>query len=45
MRKNYVIIPGTRMAGLFSYVLQVIQNLSVVNETENKLFIHFSNKL
>ena len=45
MRKNYVIIPGTRMAGLFSYVLQAIQNLSVVNETEDKLFIKYTENM
>ena len=45
MRKNYVIIPGTRMAGLFSYVLQAIQNLTVVDGTENKLFIKYNENM
>jgi len=39
--KNYVTIPGPRMAGLFSYVMQVMQNLSAIEGTEHKLYIKF----
>ena len=40
--KNYVVVPGSRMAGLFSYVLQAIHNLSIVDNTEDKLFIKYT---
>ena len=43
--KNYVVVPGNRMAGLFSYVLQAIHNLSIVDNTEDKLFIKYTNNM
>lgn len=43
--KNYVVIPGTRMAGLFSYVMQVLHNLSVVDKTGDKLYVKYDHSM
>jgi hypothetical protein len=43
--KNYVIVPGGRNAGFFSYVLQALQNLSVIDNTEDKIFIKYKSSM
>tara|TARA_R110000803_G_scaffold95337_6_gene163192 strand:- start:1222 stop:2019 length:798 start_codon:yes stop_codon:yes gene_type:complete len=43
--KNYVVIPGGRQAGLFSYVLQALHNLSVIDGTDDKLYIKYKDNM
>ena len=43
--KNYIIEPGPRMAGLFSYVLQALQNISAIDGTQDKLFIKYDQQM
>ena len=39
--KNYVVVPGPRHAGLFSYVLQALHVLSLADKTGDKVYIKY----
>ena len=39
--KIYITTPGTRQAGLFSYVMQALHNISAVDNTTNKIYIKY----
>ena len=40
--KNYVVVPGPRHAGLFSYVLQALHVLSLADKTGDKVYIKYN---
>lgn len=43
--KIYINIPGHRYAGLMSYFMQVVSNLHVVSNTQNKLYVKFDENM
>lgn len=43
--KIYINIPGNRCSGLMSYFVQVVSNLNVVLNTQNKLYVKFDENM